>query len=176
MLSVFKSVKEPLLKGAVGAVFGEIFRKARDPSIEDESVGSFVSRRLSPNLSNNLFSAVLHGIYAGDVDKLSVQMLLTTLYRDEAKHGSILRGQITKRKEELLDDQLLRKRISRGIPDLVKRMKSTSVYSFVGGIEALSRSLVKALNELPNVTLKNNTKIEGLRLNEEETAVEVLIR
>jgi len=161
------------LKGAVGAVLKEVFKKKRDPSIEDESVGSFVSRRLSPNLSNNLFSAVLHGIYAGDVDKLSVQMLLTTLYRDEAKHGGILRGQMNKRKEELLDDQLLRNRISQGIPDLIKKMKTTSVYSFKGGIETLSRGLFEALNQLPNVTLKNNSKIEGLQLNEKETAVEV---
>lgn len=173
LLTIFKSLKEPLLKGAVGAVFGEIFRKTRDPSIEDESVGSFVSRRLSPNLSNNLFSAVLHGIYAGDVDKLSVQMLLTTLYRNEAKYGGILRGLMTKRKEELLDDHLLRKRMTRAIPDLITKMKSTSVYSFKGGIETLSRGLVKALNELPNITLKNNTKITSLKLNERESAVEV---
>lgn len=152
------------MKGVFGGILAEPFQKRRPSDIEDESVGSFLTRRFNKNLADNLASAVLHGIYAGDVDQLSVKSLFPGLWRSEKVHGSLVRS-IFGRGEELLDNQTVRTELYEDNLDICARMGNASVYTFKKGIETLSLALARELEANPNVTIKTNSPIQGLVYN-----------
>ncbi len=59
---------------------------------EDESIGSFISRRMGRATYENLIEPLMSGIYAGDGDKLSLQATFPFLRDFEIKYGSLARG------------------------------------------------------------------------------------
>ena len=63
----------------------------------DESLGSFVSRRLGREAYENLIEPLMSGIYAGDGDKLSLQSTFPYLHDLESKYGSLARGALKMR-------------------------------------------------------------------------------
>lgn len=67
-------------------------------SDEDESVGSFVTRRMGRQAFENMAEPLLSGIYAGDATKLSLASTFPRLRDVERQHGSIIRGAIAQRK------------------------------------------------------------------------------
>lgn len=72
-----------------------------DPT--DESVAAFVTHRLGSEAADVFASAVYHGIYAGDIDRLSARVLLGPLWeREKAKERQWGRGG----KEEAGDEDL----------------------------------------------------------------------
>ncbi|HKV39502.1 MAG TPA: protoporphyrinogen oxidase [Blastocatellia bacterium] len=60
----------------------------------EESLHSFVSRRLGKQVAERLVAPFTSGIYAGDAHKLSVQATFPSLAKLESEHGSLLRGMI----------------------------------------------------------------------------------
>src|SRR5215213_9593638 len=58
----------------------------------DESLGTFVSRRLGREAYENLIEPLMSGIYAGDGDQLSLASTFPYLRDLEIKHGSLARG------------------------------------------------------------------------------------
>jgi oxygen-dependent protoporphyrinogen oxidase len=65
----------------------------------DESLGTFVSRRLGREAYENLIEPLMSGIYAGDGDQLSLASTFPYLRDLEVKHGSLARGAIEMRKK-----------------------------------------------------------------------------
>src|SRR5262249_46465097 len=58
----------------------------------DESVASFVRRRLGEEALVKIAEPLIGGIYGGDVERLSVKSTLPFMLDLEAKHGSLIRG------------------------------------------------------------------------------------
>lgn len=65
----------------------------------DESLGTFVSRRLGREAYENLIEPLMSGIYAGDGDQLSLASTFPYLRDLETKYGSLARGAIEMRKK-----------------------------------------------------------------------------
>lgn len=65
----------------------------------DESLGSFVSRRLGREAYENLIEPLMSGIYAGNGDRLSLQSTFPYLHDLEREHGSLARGALQMRKK-----------------------------------------------------------------------------
>lgn len=61
---------------------------------EDESIGSFARRRLGRQVAELLIDAVLSGIYAGDMDQLSLRSAMPRLRALEQEHGSLIVGAV----------------------------------------------------------------------------------
>jgi oxygen-dependent protoporphyrinogen oxidase len=59
---------------------------------DDESIASFVSRRLGPDVAERLAGPLLGGIFAGDPEALSVRACVPQLVDAEREHGSIIRA------------------------------------------------------------------------------------
>ncbi|KAJ1650103.1 oxygen-dependent protoporphyrinogen oxidase [Dispira simplex] len=91
----FRSIP-PVLKGLIPAVLREPWRRDLQPSssdpLGDESIFSFIQRHFGPTVADNIISAVIHGIYAGDIRKLSVDSTLRSLKDIERRHDSVVRG------------------------------------------------------------------------------------
>jgi len=68
--------------------------------VEDESIATFIKRRLNSEILDNLINPMVSGIYAGDPAKLSVRSTFNKLYVMEKEYGSLIRAAIKKRKEK----------------------------------------------------------------------------
>jgi oxygen-dependent protoporphyrinogen oxidase len=70
---------------------GEVHVPAQ-PTDADESIASFVSRRLGREAYERLVEPLMMGIYGGDGEQLSLQATFPNLRALELEHGSVLRG------------------------------------------------------------------------------------
>jgi oxygen-dependent protoporphyrinogen oxidase len=64
-------------------------RRWRDED-DDESIGSFISRRLGDEVAERLAGPLLGGIFAGDPSALSVRACVPQLVEAEREHGSLV--------------------------------------------------------------------------------------
>jgi oxygen-dependent protoporphyrinogen oxidase len=71
--------------------FTDLVRKARAAKT-DESIGSLVRRRMGGEVAERLTGPLLGGLFAGDVDRLSVDAAFPELARWERAFGSLIRG------------------------------------------------------------------------------------
>jgi oxygen-dependent protoporphyrinogen oxidase len=62
------------------------------PRGSDESIASFISRRLGREAYDRIVEPLIAGIYGGDGEQLSLQATFPQLRRLELEHGSVLRG------------------------------------------------------------------------------------
>ncbi|KAH6690211.1 protoporphyrinogen oxidase-like protein [Leptodontidium sp. MPI-SDFR-AT-0119] len=175
----WRVLTEPVFKGLVWGSFTERYRPTRPRELDDESVGSFIARRMaSDNVGNNIVSAVLHGIYAGDINQLSVKSLMPQIWHYEAWKGSLMKAILTKMSERLdvvsrKDTDLrmeLRPKIDKTLSDA---MMFASVYSFKEGIGALSGAMEKALRNNPNVEFKMETGVTAVEYDGESDGIKI---
>ncbi len=67
----------------------------RSKQTEDQSLGAFFRRRLGNEVVENLIEPLLSGIYAGDIDKMSLMSTFPQFYQVEQKYRSIVLGMKT---------------------------------------------------------------------------------
>lgn len=58
----------------------------------DQSLGEFFRRRLGDEVVENLIEPLLSGIYAGDIDNMSLQSTFPQFHQVEQKYGSLILG------------------------------------------------------------------------------------
>lgn len=64
----------------------------KSPQLEDQSLGSFFRRRLGNEVLENLIEPLLSGIYAGDIDRLSLMSTFPQFHQMEQEHRSLIAG------------------------------------------------------------------------------------
>lgn len=111
--------------------------------LEDESVTSFVSRRMGPAFLEYGISALVSGIFAGDPDRLSIRHAFPKVWNLEQDHGSLIGGAL----------RLKRERRKQGIVPFKSRM-----ISFRKGL----RELVTALCNEELLTTRTGARIESV--------------
>ena len=92
---LWSMITEPVFKGMLWGMLSEHRRPNADNEIVDESIGDFLARRLgTTKVADNIVSAVLHGIYAGDIYQLSAKSLMGALHAQEQIYGSLDRKSV----------------------------------------------------------------------------------
>jgi len=91
-MSPVSFIRSPLLTtGGKFRLLKEPFVKARrDPS--DETLGSFIRRRLGDEALENLVGPAVGSIYLSDADEMSVQVSFGRFAELEREHGSLVKG------------------------------------------------------------------------------------
>ncbi|RLV94554.1 Protoporphyrinogen oxidase [Spathaspora sp. JA1] len=154
------SVVDPKL---VWGVLKEPFVK---PKVEDETIEEFIKRRFGSSIvSDNVVSAVIHGIYAGDVAKLSVGSIFPGLKQIEQESGSIIRHLFKKKKsqtqtispelkkyEELVSPQA-------NFTTLLSDLKNAPMITLQHGLGTLPCKLTEYLTNTNNITFHYNTPV-----------------
>ena len=120
--------------GAKLAVLREPFRPVKRDGVE-ESIASFVRRRLCKEFLDHAIDALVAGIYAGDPEKLSVQQAFPKLAALEEKYGSMIKGQILgarerKKRGEVAKDRAPKFSFDEGLqvlPDTLRNLLGTSM-------------------------------------------------
>jgi len=157
---------QPIFKGIISGVFRDFTQDERPSTLKDESVGDFISRRMHPNIANNLLSAVFHGIYAGDIWQLSAKSLLSFQWNLEGKFGSITRGliQLERQKHRFLPKanlDLWKESNSLSAP-FRKALGQASVFTLRHGLQQITDRLLERLSANPNITFRNSAAISTL--------------
>ncbi|MCJ1264831.1 oxygen-dependent protoporphyrinogen oxidase [Lobaria immixta] len=165
-------VSEPVFKGAFSGLFFELFKPPRHPGMKDESVGSFFSRRFGSVLADNLVSAFVHGIYAGDINQLSVRSIFPKLWFLEGRYQSVGKGLWKSNRSGALlmaeeDLKLLQK------PSNLVKMKDWGAFTFIGGVGELANTLVDKLEKNPNVTIQKETAVQSLDLRKANSEIKI---
>jgi oxygen-dependent protoporphyrinogen oxidase len=111
--------------------------------LQDESVTSFVSRRMGPAFLEYGISALVSGIFAGDPDALSIKHAFPKVWNLEQNHGSLIGGAL----------KLKRERKKQGIVPFKSRM-----ISFRKGLQ----QLVEALAAHEGITTRMGASISSI--------------
>lgn len=174
----WRVLTEPLFKGLIS---GLVFEQTREEKVvDDESVGDFVSRRFgNSTVTDNIVSAVLHGIYAGDIYQLSAKSLMPRFAHFASSVGSVSIGMMRDRAQNLQtwtlrDAELLREMLAdKSAFSRADELMTASVYTFKNGLGTLSDALTKALEAMPKVQIKKNTSISKVAFDHESQRIKV---
>lgn len=170
-----KFLASDVTQGFLPSVLREPFQARRTDS-QDESIRSFILRRFgSPAIADNVLSAVMHGIYSGDVNKLSVQATLPGLVQMEKEDGSIvksvLRKMISRKGKSALpgpNESLAQyeELISPGanLLELSKSLKKFPILRLHDGLQVLPNALAELLLRQKNITINYNSPVESIDL------------
>ena len=169
---------EPAFSGYLKEMAFEMSKEPRSNAVEDESVGEFISRRVNSKLVDQVASAVLHGIYAGDAWQLSARSVLSDAWWAEKKSGSVFKGMMDMQREgwmkrrhaELLETLTMGQRPSENV---VRMVKDASTVTLDGGIQMFADTLQKRLQEVGNVQFKTSTEVKSVALANDGEGIEV---
>ncbi len=112
----------------------------RSKPVSDQSLGQFFRHRLGNEVVENLIEPLLSGIYAGDIDEMSLMSTFPQIYQIEQEHRSISLGMRTLAPKEEKTE------VKKGIFQTVKT-----------GLESLVESLEAKIHE---GTVLKGTRIE----------------
>ncbi|XP_066533940.1 protoporphyrinogen oxidase [Hoplias malabaricus] len=121
---------------------------------EDESMHSFVSRRLGSELADIAIDALCRGVFAGDSRKLSVRSCFPPLYKAEQARGSIVLGMLMGYEKRPLVE----------CTPLVQRAQSErwAQWSLRRGLQALPEAVEEALRRHQGVEVHKSAPVRRL--------------
>jgi len=151
-----RSFKECLLSPWMWSIVPSLLTEwTKGPSeLDDESIYEFISRRLSPHIAHRFMDPMTQGIFAGDIQSLSMKSCFPKIYNLEKEHGSITRGVFAKKKKP--DDN-----------EFISWAKKSSLYTLQDGLA----SLVKRLAAKLNADIKLSTPVTGLDFEQNQILV-----
>lgn len=140
----------------------------------DESVGSFIARRADKRIANTLVSAVMHGIYAGDVWQLSARTLLPGTWRLEGMYGSVWTG-MSKINQGVREQMSLFSPIEFGLENDIRRtirledkfvdqLEQCTTFTLRNGLQELVKGLQRNLEENEQVEIKLDSPVRSYKL------------
>ena len=134
----------PFLKTGLFSMAGKLraagdFVLPRTPVEGDQSLGKFFRRRLGGEVVENLIEPLLSGVYAGDIDHMSLKSTYPQFSEVEKKHRSLILG--------------MKKTAPKSNPN---KKKEGAFHTFRNGLE----TLVEAIED----KLDPDTVLKGVRL------------
>ncbi|XP_054477472.1 protoporphyrinogen oxidase [Anoplopoma fimbria] len=121
---------------------------------DDESIHSFVSRRLGKELADIAVDSLCRGVFAGDCRKLSVRSCFPVLYNAEQRRGSLILG------------MLMGSGPAPVVPPgpLAQRSveESWAQWSLSRGVESLPESITQYLKQSGRVELHRETAVQHI--------------
>ncbi|KAJ5540838.1 hypothetical protein N7494_005914 [Penicillium frequentans] len=163
---------EPLFNTLIPAILFESFKPPRgiDQWQKDESIADFISRRFTPEVADNLVSAGMHGIYAGDIDKLSAQALLGPLRNMEATGiiSSLFTNMFSRKQNVLCDDYIAGRE---SVVQYLRHNEVTSVrymgqqsttLTFKQGTQQLVDAIAADLAKSTKVTIETSSDVQSM--------------
>lgn len=123
---------------------------------DDESIHSFVSRRLGQELADIAIDSLCRGVFAGDCRKLSVRSCFPPLYKAEQRRGSIVLGMLLGSGQDLA--------VQPGALAQRSRDESWAQWSLLRGMGALPEALADWLAQSGKVQLCRHAAVQKMHL------------
>ena len=132
---------------------------------KDETIYDFTTRHFGSFVRDNLFRPIVHGIYSGDIEDLSIKYTFPVLYKYSCKYNSILIG--------FLIENLNVRSFCNGFYHLFKSTNKFQIYNLEHGMQSLitklylncennivlNSSVLKIQNEKDNIKVYSSNKI-----------------
>ncbi len=156
---------ESVFTGVLSGVANDILTDRRPANVRDESIGQFVTRRFNKSIANNLTSAVFHGIYAGDIWKLSAKSILPLPWAREEKYGNLSTALFdalqNKTSWDFCDDLELQCKLQDGLwdPKMGEKIRMASVFMFKRGLGQFAERLEQRLASKMNVKVEKSISV-----------------
>ncbi|OZJ03888.1 hypothetical protein BZG36_03945 [Bifiguratus adelaidae] len=163
-----------IMKSVLRAGLTEMFTspKAWTSIDDDESIYDFCKRRFNEHVATNLMGAMIHGIYAGDVQELSVRAAMPLLFKSELVFGSVVRGMLQGAgKMEGFRELGMQARAKGEDPEWFETMSKMSVVGFANGLETLTDRL-RAACEQQGVCIRHNEPVEKVTIQHKDVKIE----
>ena len=164
-------IRFPFLGSVVSGAWHELRAPPRSTEsaaeCEDESVGSFITRRFNSTVAQELIDPLAAGIYTGDIQQLSLRSCFPVLHAAEQQSGSVVRHLLSApaaSKEWMEGEEQVQ------AEEWVKTVKRNGTYSFTGGLRMLTDRLFGELvraGVARGVDVRVGTTVEKLVLSEE---------
>lgn len=116
---------------------------------QDETLGSFVTRRLGKEALDKIAEPLIGGIHAGDPDQMSLKASFPRFIQMEQKYGSLIRAMLAARKNA-----------PKPKPVEPGKVQKTFFMTFIGGMGELTDTIAGKLDKSKILTGKTVTKIE----------------
>lgn len=117
-------------------IIGEFFAR-RSPEGSDETIAEFGRRHIGSEAVEKLLDPMVSGIFAGDIDSLSLRSCFPRMAELEARHGSLIRAMIRLQMQKK-KDAVSRKKAGPAGP-------GGRLYSFKNGTETIIRKLADTI-------------------------------
>ena len=144
------------LPGKIRMAFDLLIPKKQDGT--DESLASFVRRRMGEEALNKMAEPMLAGIYASDPEKMSIASTFPMFVETEKKYRSLILGMLARKKAMLMN--------------AVKR--PTSSYSlFMTLQDGLGEMVDAVIKKSPDIQFKSGTKVVELGKNKDKWLVKL---
>ncbi|KAJ5553070.1 Protoporphyrinogen oxidase [Penicillium frequentans] len=190
---------EPLAKGIIPGILNDYLKPYKSVmNGNDASVADVISDRLHPDLVN-LVSAVLHGIYAGNVQTLGFNAIFPQLDYYMKQHGGIVRGMLYNMRRAWYDEvvlplhdvltmqQIMRDWEARRDKRLkghrmeertaaLQEAKRSSIYSFKKGIQQLPDKMEEVLRRDPRVSIETGCSVSSIHMDETHACGGLLVK
>ncbi|ARK25491.1 protoporphyrinogen oxidase [Sporosarcina sp. P37] len=110
----------------------------------DQSLGKFFRRRFGTEVVENLIEPLLSGVYAGDIDHMSLESTFPQFYEVEKKHRSLILG--------------MKKTTPKQLPQKNSHSskKMGAFHTFRNGLESLTEALEE---QLTDITVMKGTRV-----------------
>ncbi len=118
--------------------------------VEDQPLGKFLRRRFGNELVENLIEPLFSGVFAGDIDRLSLKATFPELLEADKQKGGLIRGL---KKNKVVDSRAF------------DTEREGLFQTFTGGLETLIQSLEK---ELDNCIILKGVKVEKFEQQQEQ--------
>ena len=130
--SFWSLLSSPYLKLFIKAIIKDFTAVKFDG---DETISSFVDRHFGNEFRALFFDSMVSGVWAGDIEKMSISATLPLLKELEGANGSILKTLITHQAKSI------------GSKKYDKEITSKALFSFKGGMQTLVNALEIHLND-----------------------------
>ena len=139
------------LPGKIRMAFDLLIPKKQDNG--DESLASFVRRRMGEEALNKMAEPMLAGIYASDPEKMSITSTFPMFVETEKKYRSLILGMLARKKAMLMN--------------AVKR-PSSSYSLFMTLKDGLGEMVDAVIKKSPDIQFKSGTKVVDIERNKEK--------
>ncbi|GJN72925.1 oxygen-dependent protoporphyrinogen oxidase [Purpureocillium lilacinum] len=174
--SLAEFVREPLFLESFWAGLGFLFRRltrsrSRAVPLKDMSISEWLRDiSMSRSVGDNIASAMVHGIYGGDIDLLSARSVFDRLYWGYylPNMGPGVR-QMTAREEVLMSSFARDPQIR----SMALKPKGSLLHFGGAGMESLPLALADALEAQPNVEIRKGSPVSSISYDKEAQKVEI---
>ncbi|PFS00214.1 protoporphyrinogen oxidase [Bacillus cereus] len=133
----------------------------RSKPVSDQSLGQFFRHRLGNEVVENLIEPLLSGIYAGDIDEMSLMSTFPQIYQIEQEHRSISLGMRTlaPKQEKAEVKKGIFKTVKTGLESIVESLEVKIPNDMV--IKGTRIEKVAKLGDGYTITLSNGKEMEA---------------
>ncbi|GAB6442685.1 MULTISPECIES: protoporphyrinogen oxidase [Bacillus] len=136
----------------------------RSKPVSDQSLGHFFRHRLGNEVVENLIEPLLSGIYAGDIDEMSLMSTFPQMYQIEQKHRSISLGMRTlaPKKEISEPKKGIFQTVKTGLESIVESLEmKMHEGTIIKGTRIEKIAKLAKLGDGYTITLSNGKEIEA---------------